>query len=71
MQNYALLDTGADYNLFHSDLAEIISINNYKNVKEQILFGIEGEGIKSYFHNIIIGIGGWKFKAYSGFTNFV
>lgn len=67
---YALLDTGADYNLFHADLAELIGIRDVRNDKEQELFGIEGEGIKSYFHDIIIEAGGWKFKSYSGFTNF-
>jgi len=67
---YALLDSGADYNLFHADLAELINIRNYKSGKEQVMFGIEGEGIKSYFHDIVIEIGGWKYKAYCGFTDF-
>lgn len=70
IQYYVLLDSGADYNLFHADIAELIGIGDFKNGKEQIMFGIEGEGIKSYFHDIIIEIGGWKYKAYSGFTDF-
>jgi len=67
---YVLLDSGADYNLFHADLAELIGIKDYKSGKEQKMFGIEGDGIMSYFHDIIIEIGGWKYKAYSGFTDF-
>jgi predicted aspartyl protease len=66
---YALLDTGADYNLFHADMAEIIGVE-YGEGKRQTMFGIEGEGISSYFHDIIVEIGGWKYKAYSGFSNF-
>ena len=34
------------------------------------MFGIEGKGIQAYFHNIIIGVEKWKYKSYSGFTNF-
>lgn len=70
VQYYALLDTGADYNLFHSEIAELIGITNYKNDKEQTMFGIEGEGIKTYFHDIVIEVGGWKYRSYSGFTDF-
>lgn len=67
---YVLLDTGADYNLFHADLAEMVGIDDYKSGKEQTMFGIEGEGIKSYFHDIVVEIGGWKYKTYSAFTDF-
>jgi len=67
---YALLDTGADYNLFHSELAELIGIKNYKNSNEQTMFGIEGKGIDSYFHDIVVEVGGWKYRAYSGFSDF-
>ena len=69
VQYYVLLDTGADYNLFHADLAALIGID-YKAGKEETMFGIEGEGIKCYFQDIIIEIGGWKYKAYSAFTDF-
>ncbi len=70
VQYYTLLDTGADFNLFHSDLAEIVGINDFRKGNMQVIFGIEGEGIKTYFQDIIIEIGGWKFRAYSGFTDF-
>jgi len=65
-----IVDSGADYCLFHSEISEIIGIDNYKDGKEQLMFGIEGEGLKSYFHNVVIDIGGWKYKAYVGFTDF-
>ena len=67
---YVLLDSGADYNLFHAEIGELIGIDNHEEGKEQLLYGIEGEGIKSYFHDIVIEIGGWKYKTYSGFTDF-
>jgi hypothetical protein len=65
-----LLDTGADYNLFNADLLEILGIPELKNDKRQDMFGIEGKGLETYFHDVIISIGGWKYKAYSGFTDF-
>ena len=70
VQCYALIDSGADYNLFHTELTELIGIQNFRNDKEQTMFGIEGKGIKSYFHDIIIEIGGWRYKSYCGFTDF-
>ena len=69
-QHYALLDTGADYNLFHADLLDVLGVGDVKSGKRQDMFGIEGKGVQTYFHNVIIGVGKWRYKAYSGFTDF-
>lgn len=70
IQYYVLLDTGTDYNLFHADLAELLGISDFRSGKEEMMFGIEGNSIMSYFHDTVIEVGGWKYKAYSGFTDF-
>ena len=69
-QHYALLDTGADYNLLHADLLDVLGVDDVKSGKRQDMFGIEGKGIKTYFHDVIICVGKWRYKTYSGFTDF-
>ena len=70
IHHYALLDTGADYNLFHADLLEVLGVDDVDSGKRQDLFGIEGKGVTTYFHNVIIGIGDWRYKAFTGFTDY-
>ena len=70
IHHYALLDTGADYNLFHADLLEILEVDDLKYGKRQDLFGIEGRGVVTYFHNVIVEIGHWRYQAFTGFTDY-
>ena len=34
------------------------------------MFGIEGKGVAAYFHDVVIEIGSWRYKAYTGFTDY-
>ena len=70
VHHYALLDTGADYNLFHADLLDILNTDYLKEGKRQDLFGIEGKGVTTYFHDVIIQIGQWQYKTSTGFTDY-
>ncbi len=41
-----------------------------KEGKRQDLFGIEGQGVATYFHDFVIEIGSWRYKTYTGFTDY-
>ena len=49
----ALIDSGADHNIFHGDLAEIIGLK-LTSGKSRKVYGLSGEPIKGYIHNIVI-----------------
>ena len=70
VHHYALLDTGADYNLFHADYLNYLNGNYLEEGKRQDILGIEGKGVETYFHDVVIEIGPWRYKAYTGFTNY-
>jgi hypothetical protein len=69
-RHYALLDTGADYNLFHAGLLDILNVDYLEEGKRQDMLGIEGKGVATYFHDVVIEIGPWRHKAYSAFTGY-
>jgi len=62
--NYlALLDSGADFNIFHSDLAEILGINLSK-LQTTSFGGIQaGNEGKGYYSALTLGIEGFTFNA--------
>lgn len=63
----ALIDSGADYNIFHTQVREILGLE-IKFGKREIFGGISGEKLTAYFHFINAEIGGWKYKLYCGFS---
>jgi len=69
-RHYALLDTGADYNLFHAGLLDVLNVDYLENGKRQDMLGIEGKGMATYFHEVIIEIGPWQYKTYTAFTDY-
>jgi hypothetical protein len=69
-RHYALLDTGADYNLFHAGLLDILNVDYLKEGKREDMSGIEGTAVETYFHDVAIEIGPWRYEAYTGFTNY-
>jgi len=65
----ALIDSGADYCIFHASFGQVIGLN-IKSGKELTYFGIEGGGQTAYFHDILVGVGGWNFECYAGFSEY-
>ena len=55
----ALLDTGADYNVFHSEIAEILGIDLTKG-KSKKIYGLGGQHIKGYVHNVELKLQGFS-----------
>src|SRR5476649_1579261 len=69
-RHYVLLDTGADYNLFHAGLLDILNVDYLKEGKREDMSGIEGTAVETYFHDVVVEIGPWRYKAHTGFTNY-
>ena len=63
----ALIDSGADFCVFHGKIGELLKIPIKKGKTSPLYGATEGQGI-IYFHNVILEIGGWKFKSYVGFS---
>lgn len=56
-----MIDSGADVSIFPKEIGEKIGLT-IKNEREQPLRGIGGSIFKTYLHDIIFEIGGWKFN---------
>ena len=54
----------------HTDLLDVLGVDGVDSGKRQDLFGIEGKGVATYFHDVIIEIGPWRYKAFTGFTDY-
>lgn len=63
----ALIDSGADFCIFHSEIGEFLGMD-IKSGKKLEFFGVTGDKKISYFHNIIINIGGHDKECYCGFA---
>ncbi len=55
----ALLDSGADYNVFHSELADILGISLTKG-KSRKIYGLGGQHIKGYIHEVELKLQGFS-----------
>ena len=65
----ALIDSGADYNVFHSEIADILGIR-YKNGKKRRIFGLGDQEIKGYECDVEIKLQGFgKYAATIIFSN--
>lgn len=62
-----LIDSGADYSIFHAGIGEYIGLD-VKKGSELVFQGISGTEQKSYFHEVIIEIGGWECRSFIGFS---
>ena len=63
----ALIDSGADHNIFHAEIGELIGLD-VRTGKPIEFWGVTGEKMKAYFHNIKIEVGGHQHKIYCGFV---
>lgn len=54
----ALLDTGADYNVFHSEIAQILGIK-LTTGKSRKIYGLGGQHIKGYIHKVELKLQGF------------
>jgi len=63
----ALIDSGADFCIFHAEIGKVLGIDITKGPKLDYV-GITGEKEESFFHNVLINIGGWDRKCYCGFS---
>jgi hypothetical protein len=63
----ALVDSGANFNIFPGFLAEKIGLKVINDKIEKIA-GIGGQLFDGYYHEIILGLGGWKFNSFALFT---
>jgi len=62
-----LLDSGAHVSIFPAEIGEVIGLK-IKNDKTQPIYGIGGQSIETYRHDVIIEVGGWPFDAIVCFT---
>lgn len=65
--NFAIADSGADFCIFHAEIGEEIGID-IESGKPQVFSGITKEQLTAYFHDIKIGIGGYEYDCYAGFS---
>ena len=63
----ATIDSGADVSIFPAAAAEAIGLVTI-NEKTQEIQGIDGSRIRTYLHDIILDVGGWKFATFALFT---
>jgi len=65
---FAMIDSGADYCIFQASLGEIIGLT-IESGKLDYFGGISGQGqLTAYFHDIQIGVGGYEFDCWAGFS---
>ncbi len=57
----ALIDSGSDYTIFPADAGRVIGIDIETGPTVEI-FGITGDKIGGYFHDIILDVGGYRGK---------
>jgi len=63
----AMLDSGAGLNIFPGEFGRGIGLSVINDRTEQIK-GIGGQAFEGYVHDVILGVGGWKFNTYACFT---
>lgn len=63
----ALIDSGADYTIFPAALGLLAGLNIKEGKKESIM-GVSGSTMTVYFHHILVNVGGYEIKVYSGFA---
>jgi hypothetical protein len=66
----AIIDSGADFCVFHASIGKLIGID-IESGKKQDFYGVSTKAKPSiaYFHNIKIGVGGYEFDCWAGFSS--
>lgn len=63
----AVLDSGAHVSIFPAQIGETVGLE-IRNDRIQPIYGIGGQSIETYRHEVIIEIGGWSFEVIACFT---
>jgi len=65
----AIIDSGADFCVFHASVGEVIGID-IESGKKQDFSGVSAQHqpLIAYFHTIQIGVGGYEFDCWAGFS---
>lgn len=67
-QYAALIDSGADFCIFDAQIGEYLGIEIRDGIRE-IFGGIqERSGAEAFLHEVILIVGGWKYKTMIGFS---
>lgn len=64
---HAIIDSGADLCIFHAQIGEVLGLT-IESGKLLKFYGIPGQQLTAYFHDIEIEVGGHKFACYAGFS---
>jgi len=64
----ALLDSGAHVSIFPAECGKAVGLK-IKNDRIQPIYGIGGQAITTYLHDVILEIGGWPFETVVCFTS--
>lgn len=63
----ALVDSGASFSIFPAEVGEVLGLD-IENEYEVPIQGIQKNIFKSYLHEIVLEVGGWKFETRACFT---
>ena len=64
----ALIDSGADFCIFDAKIGEYLGID-IKSGKKEPFGGIQEKGgAQAFLHEVVLNIGGWKYKSVVGFS---
>ena len=62
-----MVDSGAGVNIFPGEVGQTLGLD-IKRGGEQEIEAINGEVFKSYRHEIVLEVGGWKFNSFACFA---
>jgi len=65
----AIIDSGADFCVFHASMGEVIGIAIESGKKQDFCgVSVQSQQLTAYFHAIQIGVGGYEFDCWVGFS---
>jgi hypothetical protein len=65
----AIIDSGADFCVFHASVGEVIGITVESGKKQDFQgVSVQRQQLTAYFHAIQIGVGGYEFDCWAGFS---
>ena len=64
---FVLIDSGADLCIFHAEIGELIGLV-VESGKVLQYYGISGQQLTAYFHDVKIEVGGYEFDCWAGFS---
>ena len=64
---FVLIDSGTDLCIFHAEIGELIGLV-VESGKVLKYYGISGQQLTAYFHDVKIEVGGYEFDCWAGFS---